>query len=119
MSPEQTLVIEALMGIERELAEGDGSTYRERLSDDAVVVFPGKVLDKPSTIAAMDSSPAWDDLSFDSRRLRVLDDDAAIITYRFRGKRGYERYDAVLSSTYVRESGGDWELAFHQQTPLP
>ena len=67
----------------------------------------------------MDSTPAWDDLSFDSRRLRVLDDDAAIVTYRFTGKRGYERYDAVLSSTYVRENGGDWELAFHQQTPLP
>ena len=55
MSPEQTMVIEALMGIERELAEGDGSTYRERLSDDAVVVFPGKVLDKSSTVAAMEA----------------------------------------------------------------
>ena len=57
MSPEQTMVIETLMGIERELAEGDGSTYRERLSDDAVVVFPGKVLDKSSTVAAMDGRP--------------------------------------------------------------
>jgi hypothetical protein len=119
MSDQDAPVIETLMEIERELAEGDGSTYRDRLSDDAVVVVPGRVLDKSSTVEVMGSSPSWDDLSFANRRLRVLDDDAAIVTYRFTGKRGYERYDAVLSSTYVREGGGDWELAFHQQTPLP
>ena len=92
------------MEIERELAEGDGSTYRDRLSDDAVVVIPGRVLDKSSTVQVMEGSPGWDDLSFANRRLRVLDEDAAIVTYRFDGKRGYERYDAVLSSTYVRET---------------
>jgi hypothetical protein len=110
--------IEALLEIERELAEGDGATYSRRLSDDAVVVVPGRVLDKPGTVAVMDGTPGWDELSFENGRLRVLDDDAAILTYRFTGRRGYEEYDAVLSSTYVREHGGDWELAFHQQTPI-
>ena len=104
MSDPDTPVIETLMEIERELAEGDGATYRDRLSDDAVVVVPGRVLDKSSTVEVMEGSPNWDDLSFANRRLRVLDDDAAIVTYRFTGKRGYERYDAVLSSTYVREA---------------
>jgi Domain of unknown function (DUF4440) len=110
--------IETLLAIERELAEGDGTTYRRRLSDDAVVVVPGRVLDKPGTVAAMDDSPGWDELSFENGRMRVLDEDAAIVTYRFSGRRGYEEYEAVLSSTYVREHGGEWELAFHQQTPL-
>jgi hypothetical protein len=112
-------VIETLMEIERELAEGDGSTYEDRLSDDAIVVLPGRVLDKPTTVAVMGGSPAWDGLELRNGRLHVLDEDTAILTYRFEGRRGYERYDAVLSSTYVRQSGGDWELAFHQQTPLP
>ncbi len=112
-------VIETLMEIERELAEGDGSAYQDRLSDDAIVVLPGRVLDKPTTVAVMGGSPAWDGLEFRNGRLHVLDEDTAILTYRFEGRRGYERYDAVLSSTYVRGHGGDWELAFHQQTPLP
>jgi hypothetical protein len=113
------MVIETLMGIERELADGDGSTYVRRLSDDAVVVIPGRVLDKPATVAVMGELPAWDGHEFRNGRLQMLDEDKAILTYRFEGRRGYERYDAVLSSTYVREHGGDWELAFHQQTPLP
>jgi hypothetical protein len=111
--------IETLMSIERELADGDGSVYLQRLCDDAVVVLPGRVLDKASTASVMGDAPCWDGHEFRNGRLRVLDEDTAILTYRFEGRRGYERYDAVLSSTYVRESGGDWELVFHQQTPLP
>jgi hypothetical protein len=111
--------IQTLLEIERELADGDGSTYMRRLSDDVVVVVPGRVLDKSGAVAAMDDTPDWDGHSFRNGRLRVLDEDTAILTYRFEGRRGYERYDALLSSTYVRESDGEWELAFHQQTPIP
>jgi hypothetical protein len=111
--------IETLMQIERELADGDGTVYLERLCEDAVVVLPGRVLDRDTTAAVMGDSPAWDGHQFRNGRLHVLDEDKAILTYRFQGQRGYERYDAVLSSTYVREDGGDWEIAFHQQTPLP
>jgi hypothetical protein len=111
--------IQTLLDIERELADGDDTTYLRRLCDDAVVVLPGRILDKPATAAVMGASPAWDGHEFRNGRIRVLDEDTAILTYRFAGRRGYERYDAVLSSTYVREHGGDWELAFHQQTPLP
>jgi hypothetical protein len=111
--------IETLMAIERELADGDGSVYLSRLCEDAVVVIPGRVLDKETTAAVMGGSPAWDGREFRNGRLHVLSEDTAILTYRFEGRRGYERYDAVLSSTYVRERGGEWELAFHQQTPLP
>ncbi|HEY1355658.1 MAG TPA: nuclear transport factor 2 family protein [Solirubrobacterales bacterium] len=111
--------IETLMEIERELADGDGAVYLRRLCDDAVVVLPGRVLDKAATAAVMGDAPSWDGHEFRNGRIRVLDEDTAILTYRFEGRRGYERYDAVLSSTYVRERGGEWELAFHQQTPLP
>lgn len=111
--------IETLMEIERELADGDGSAYLRRLCEDAVVVIPGRVLDKASTATVMGEAPCWDGHEFRNGRLQILDEDAAILTYRFEGRRGYERYDAVLSSTYVREHGGEWELAFQQHTPLP
>lgn len=111
--------IETLMAIERELADGDGSVYLRRLCDDAVVVIPGRVLDKAATATVMGDAPSWDGHEFRNGRLQMIGEDAAILTYRFEGRRGYERYDAVLSSTYVRGRGGEWELAFHQQTPLP
>lgn len=45
-------------------------------------------------------------------------DDIAILTYRARADRGEdERYRALVSSGYVRR-GGEWKMAFHQQTPL-
>ncbi len=111
--------IETLMAIERELAEGDSSVYLQRLCDDAMVVIPGRVLDKAATATVMGAAPSWDGHEFRNGRLQMIGEDTAILTYRFEGRRGYERYDAVLSSTYVRERGGEWELAFHQQTPLP
>ena len=40
----------------------------------------------------------------------------AILTYRARAVRGdTERYQALVSSVYVRRDGA-WKLAFHQQT---
>jgi len=61
--------IETLMAIERELADGDGSAYLERLCDDAVVVLPGRVLDKEGTATVMGRAPSWDGHDFRNGRL--------------------------------------------------
>lgn len=106
-----------LLTIERELAAGDGATYRARLRDDAVVVVPGPSLDKRATVEAMDASPGWDEFSLEDESVLPLGPDSALVTYVFRGRRGDADYSAVLSSAYVREDG-EWKLAFHQQTPL-
>ena len=45
---------QTLLALERELAEGDGDTYRRLLTDDAVVVVPGMSLTKAETAEAMD-----------------------------------------------------------------
>jgi Domain of unknown function (DUF4440) len=112
--------LETLLSIERELAAAaDGGPYRRHLRDDAVLVVPGQALDKQSTVVAFDNpeSPPWDDFSLAEPKLLMLGRDAAVLTYLFAARRGENSYDAILSSTYVRE-GEDWLLVFHQQTPL-
>ncbi len=109
--------LEAILNIEHELADGDGSAYRRHLREDAIVIVPGRALDRDATIAAMDASPGWDSFSIVDERLLPLGGDAALLTYRFRGRRGESEYEAILSSTYARDDGA-WKLVFHQQTPL-
>jgi hypothetical protein len=108
---------DTLLALDRELAGGDGDTYRRRLAPEAVVVVPGAVLDRDACIAAMDASPGWDELDLADARAIALGEDAALLTYTFTGRRGEsEPYRAVLSSAWVRRDG-EWWMVFHQQTP--
>jgi hypothetical protein len=108
---------ETLVAIEHELAEGSADAYRRHLRDDAVVIVPSQVLDKEQTIAAVEASPGWDDFSIAEETVVLLGEDAALVTYRFDGRRSDLDYEALLSSAYVRSDGG-WKLVFHQQTPV-
>lgn len=110
---------EELLRIEHQLARGDGSIYDRHLHEEALIVIPGDRLDKHSTVEAMDASPGWDEVSIGEEAVRRLGSDAALLTYVFRSRRGEDRYSAILSSVYVRDGGGAWKLAFHQQTPHP
>lgn len=110
---------EQLLRIEHELARGDGATYEQHLAEGALVVIPGDVLDRSGAVEAMDASPGWDEVSIGEEEVRELGPDAALLTYRFRGRRGQVHYAATLSSAYVRDSEGCWKLTFHQQTPHP
>lgn len=114
----QSDVLEALVGLDRELALGDGGTYRRLLREDALVIVPGQVLDRDATVEAMDASPGWDEVSFEQPRLVELTDGVAAISYRFRGRRGADMvYEAQMTSTWARVNRG-WRMAVHQQTPL-
>lgn len=107
-----------LLDLERELAEGDGDTYRGRLAPDALVIVPGQRLDREACAAAIDASPGWDELSLSDATVRELGPDAALVTYRFDGRRGENFvYGALMTSVYTRRDG-DWRLQLHQQTPL-
>jgi hypothetical protein len=61
-----------LFKLERELADGDGDTYRRLLADDAVVVVPGPRLDKDATAQPMDASSGCDAISFDDEAVTEL-----------------------------------------------
>jgi len=106
-----------LLASERELGAGPGDVYRERLLEDAVVIVPGQVLDREACAAAIDDSPGWDDMELTEPRLVEPADGVATISYRFAGTRGDFRYEALMSSVYVRRNGA-WKVALHQQTPL-
>jgi hypothetical protein len=111
-------VKQTLLRIEHELADGRGAEYRRHLAEDAVVIVPSQALDKEATAQAMDSSPGWDELSIEDPRVIELGDGSAVLTYRFRGRRGSDfAYAALMSSAY-RRSDGEWKLVLHQQTPL-
>jgi hypothetical protein len=109
---------ETLYALERELAHGNGDTYQRLLADEAVVVVPGARMDKPQTVAAMNASPGWDAIAFADQKLTQLNEGAALLTYRFLGRRGEDfDYKALMGSVYVLH-GDVWRLASHQQTPL-
>ncbi len=51
------------------------------------------------------------------REVQPLGADAAVVSYAARALRGEEVYEALVGSTYVRESG-TWKLTYHQHTPV-
>ncbi len=109
---------EELLAIEHELAAGRGDEYRRRLADSAVVIIPGQALDKDQTAAAMDASPGWDEFGIVDARVLELDRNAAVLTYRFDGRRrAGDSYSALMSSAYSLTDDG-WRLVLHQQTPI-
>ncbi|KAE8763675.1 nuclear transport factor 2 family protein [Georgenia thermotolerans] len=111
------LSLETLMASERELAHGDGATYRRILTEDALVVVPGMVLDVEACARAMDASPGWERVDFTDATLVPVGDGAAAVVYTFEGVRSGTTYRAVLASTYVLRDGVP-RLALHQQTPV-
>lgn len=110
-------MLDDLRALERELAEGDGDVYRRLLADEAVVIVPGARLAKEECAAAIDAAERWDELALADEQAVPVGADAALLTYRFDGRRGEQRYAALMSSVWVRRDSG-WRLALHQQTPL-
>ena len=102
--------------IERELAGGGGDAYRSHLANDAIVIVPGAVMDRDSCAAAIDAAPRWDEWTIADVSVRLLSAESALLSYRWRSRRGDTRYDAVMSSVYALRDGV-WKLVLHQQTP--
>ena len=108
---------EELRASEELLSLGDLDHYRAVCREDAVFVMPGMVATKEEAIAGLEQAPPWDEFSLADVRLRELGVDAAAIVYRFRGRRGTQRYTADMISTYAW-SDGRWRLVLHQHTPV-
>jgi hypothetical protein len=115
---------EDLLALERKgteaLTTGRGAAfYAEVLTDDALMVVPGYVVDKAMFLASVGSESAWSSFAIEEARVVQLTPVCAIVLYRGRGIRpGQEEYVARISSTYVK-CGEAWKLAYHQQTPDP
>jgi hypothetical protein len=107
---------EELLAIERELGDGPGDAYRRHLTEDAVVIVPGAVLDREQCAAAIDASGGWHESEISDARTIEITPESAVLTYRWRSRRGDMTYAAVMSTVYVRRDGG-WKVLLHQQTP--
>ena len=111
-----------LLRIERELWTSDAGRYRDRLSDDAMLLFEETgLLDRAAVIAGIEAGVAegrvWSEVTISEARVLPLSETAALLTYkvvaRLRGPGPTHR--TYATSVYVR-AGEDWKLAFHQQT---
>jgi hypothetical protein len=93
--------------------------YDELMADDGLMVFPGAVMDKPTTVRAIAGAPPW--ATFEMYDVRVIEagPDVALVTYRATGQRhGEAPYRAMFTTVYARREG-IWRLVLHQQTPDP
>lgn len=109
-----------LLAQENQFWSGGEDFYRENLTDDALMAFPGPsgLMERDAAIEAIAQAPRWDDVGFKGVRLLRLNVTAATLVYEAHAlRRGEdEPYSAIVSSVYV-ERGGIWKLNFHQQTP--
>lgn len=98
---------------------GPRAFYDRVLTDDAVMIVPGLVLDRRAALESWDGVPPWMDYELVDPRMIGLGLDAAALTYVAVARRDgqAEPYRAVMTSVYVRGTSG-WRLAIHQQTPL-
>ena len=100
------------------LSAPDGAGfYADLMTDDAVMVFPGTVMTKRESLAAMSSARPWASYRLLDVRVLRVGTGGRLVLYRALAKRasGVE-YEALMSSIYVRRSDG-WKMVFHQQTP--
>jgi hypothetical protein len=116
-------MIEELLEFEKELwaRANDPAFYAERLTDDALLVFPAPtgVIDRDATLAAVSQSAGWREFTVEDFRVVPLTGEGAAAAYKATATRpDGSTYAAYCSSAYVRGEPG-WQLAVHQQTPLP
>jgi ketosteroid isomerase-like protein len=100
---------------------GDGAAtfYREVLTDDAVLVVPGMIVDGTDFVGSLGEATPWAGHRIDDARVVEMTPDCAGVVYHVVAQRtGEPEYRALVTSIYRRVESA-WKLAFHQQTPDP
>ena len=90
----------------------------EWLADDAVIIVPGMVIDRTTFLEAVAHEQPWASHRIEARVVQLTDDSAALV-YRVKAQRnGQPKFAGLMTSVYVKRTGR-WQLALHQQTPIP
>jgi hypothetical protein len=110
------LLREERAGWEALKAGRGASHYGRKMTADGAMVVPGSVLDRQQTVQSLRDS-RWDGFELHEPRLVRLGEHAGVLIYRAVATRGDDRYEALISTTYIWDNGG-WKVAAHQQTPL-
>lgn len=97
------------------MTRGEGGTHSyTAMLPEAVMVFPGTLLERDAVIAALDGV-VWSEYALSDQRVVRLGDRAAMLVYRVRGVRDGEPVDRWATTTYVYGEGR-WRIGAHQQS---
>lgn len=112
---------ESLLQLERQLWNAGEDFYRRTLNEDAVMVFPEPtgVLERSAILDSLAGADRWSQVDISDVRLVALEEAVAQLIYRADAERRQDssQYQALITTTYVRENGS-WKLLTHQQTPI-
>ncbi|UYN82958.1 MAG: DUF4440 domain-containing protein [Microcella sp.] len=98
------------------MTRGEGGTHSfNAMLPDAIMVFPGSLIERGAVIVALDGV-VWSEYTMSDQRVVRLGDRAAMLVYRLRGVRERQPVDLWASTTYVYHEGR-WRVGAHQQTP--
>lgn len=109
-----------LLAIEKTLWTGGPDSYRRNLDADCLVAFTemAGVSSRDQVAGTVSDADRWRELETEVEGVLRPTPEVAMLTYRASAVRGEgERYQALVTSGYVRRDG-EWKLMFHQQTPL-
>ena len=115
-------VHDELVALEREairhmVAGTAADFYRDILTDDALLVVPGAILDGPTFLEGLEGEPEMRTLELHDPRVIELGQDGAVLLYRAVATLpGGGTWTSMMNTTYVRRDGR-WRVAYHQQTP--
>lgn len=98
-------------------ASGDAEAYRRRFAEDGICVFSFGMLDKATTIRAIESAEPWVSVALHDVAVVPLAPQAVALTYAATASRADGHpYEANVTSVYA-EREGSWQLVVHHQTP--
>ncbi len=108
--------------IERRLWLEGADVYDELMSKDCRMVFPepAGILPRDKVVAAIRSTPDWDDVDMTHVSVSEPVNGIALLTYRAKARHRGEPetlYEAFVSAMYVQEDG-DWKIGLEQHTLL-
>lgn len=109
---------ERLHRVEQEFWKGDAEFYRENLTADCRMVFPGMGFSsREAAIRGVAEGQRWKSVEMTNAVVTEISDGSAILSYEADAVRGDENapYRAWVASHYAKRESG-WKLAFHQHT---
>ncbi|WP_139042951.1 DUF4440 domain-containing protein [Halorubrum tropicale] len=91
---------ESLLELERQLWNADEEFYRDKLSEDAVMVFPEPtgILDRSAVLESLGGANRWQRIEFGDEQLLKIDDDIFQLVYRAVAERSEDGSDTRRSS---------------------
>ena len=110
--------LEELWLIEQGLWLNGVSAHGEVMAEHCVMAFgPMGIMRNNEIIESLQAAPRWHEV-FMTEKTTIKNQDVAVLAYRATAsQRGVDAYEALCTSTYIREEGA-WRMLQHQQTPL-